>query len=47
MQNYIKTGELDLHEVTVRYDYLLNIKLKYETTEEQLDIVDSTDYSGL
>jgi hypothetical protein len=45
MRNYIEAGELDLHEVTVRYDDLLNIKLRYEAVQDQLEIVDSTDHS--
>lgn len=45
MQTYIEAGELDIHEVTVRYEDLLNIKLKYENIQEQLEIVDSTDYA--
>ena len=46
MQNFIETGDLKVNEIQVRSDELPSIFNKYDTAQDELELLDDTDHSG-
>jgi hypothetical protein len=46
MQNFIGAGDLKVNEIQVKFDELPSIFNKYDTAQDELELLDETDHSG-
>ena len=46
MQNFIESGDRKVNEIQVRFDDLPGIFNRYDTAQNELELLDDTDHSG-